>query len=72
MAVVDEGVLVDLVGGKPADRRQGTDGLRRDRGDAHQGQQEDDDQAEDYDAPKVAPTTLAPASEMTLAAPAGG
>ena len=34
VAIVDQGVLLHLVGGKPANGRQGTHGLRRDRRDA--------------------------------------
>ena len=72
MAVVDEGVLIHFVRGKPADRREGTDRLRRDRRDAHERQEEDDDEAENDHAPKIVAAPLAPASEMTLASPAGG
>ena len=72
MAVIDERVLIHLVGGKAADRRQRTNRLRRDRGDAEQRQEDDDDQAENDDAAKVTATPLAPAGEVTLTAPTGG
>ncbi len=72
MAVVDQGVLIHLVRGKAADRREGANRLRGDRRDAHERHKKDDDEAEDDHAPKIATAPLAPAGEMTLASPAGG
>src|SRR2546421_5630895 len=72
VAVVDERVLVHLVGGKPADRRQGANRLGGDGGDAQQRQEGHNHQTEDYRAAQVTAAPLSPAGGVAAAPPAGG
>ncbi|GAC1478728.1 MAG: hypothetical protein PVSMB9_01490 [Candidatus Dormibacteria bacterium] len=71
MAVVDQRVLLQAVGGEAADRRQGSDRTGGEDRYAHQGKQHDNDQGEQKDAAQVGAATPPPEIDVTPATAAG-
>ena len=71
VTVIDQGVLLEPVGGQAADCRKRADRLRGHRRHTHQRDQDDDGQAKDQRPAKIRPGALSPAMQLAMRTASG-